>query len=680
MTDTFSLMNLLEVRNLQITYKLRTSDVVAVDDVSFSIAAGECLGVVGESGCGKTTVGMAIMQLLAGNGHISAGEILLNGKNLVGLPDKELRKFRGRTVALIPQDPMTSLNPVMRIGDQVVEAYRIHHRVSKKVAAERALEMLRMVEIPNAEERFNQYPFELSGGLRQRVIIAMALVCEPQLLIADEPTTALDVTIQAQILDVLDNLREKYKLAVMLITHDMGVIASRTDRVVVMYAGRAAEEASTSEIFRDMRHPYTRALLASVPSIEGDQPTRLHSIPGLPPDLTKPIEGCRFRARCEFATEECRRAEPSLTASGDGHRFACFNPLSIGWDGVRESGAAIPIRRRGDEILVSLQNLTKDFPLRAKGIFTRERRVVSAVSDITLDVYRGETLGIVGESGSGKTTVGKLIMGLEKPTSGSISFTDADPSHAPVTQLALAKIRQMIFQDPYASLNPRKRIVDLIGEPLDIQGTLKGPEQTRRIGELLDEVGLPQESLYRYPHELSGGQRQRVGLARAMALQPAIIIADEPVSSLDVSIQAQMLNLLSDLRDEKGLSYLFISHDLAVVRYIADRIGVMYLGKLVEIGPAHQVFTQPAHHYTRALLDAVPVANPDAARGRSGSRLGGEIPSAIDPPSGCRFRTRCPAATEECTAVEPTYAEAGDNHLVACHHPLRATVAIRAKV
>jgi peptide/nickel transport system ATP-binding protein len=677
MTDTFSLMNLLEVRNLQITYKLRTSDVVAVDDVSFSIAAGECLGVVGESGCGKTTVGMAIMQLLAGNGHISAGEILLNGKNLVGLPDKELRKFRGRTVALIPQDPMTSLNPVMRIGDQVVEAYRIHHRVSKKVAAERALEVLRMVEIPNPEERFNQYPFELSGGLRQRVIIAMALVCEPQLIIADEPTTALDVTIQAQILDVLDNLRKKYKLAVMLITHDMGVIASRTDRVVVMYAGRTAEEGSTSEIFREMRHPYTRALLASVPSIEGEQPTRLQSIPGLPPDLAKPIEGCRFMARCEFATEECRREEPPLSTSGERHRFACFNPLSLGWDGVRVMGASIPVRQRGDEVLLTIQNLTKDFPLRAKGLLGRERRVVSAVSNITLDVYRGETLGIVGESGSGKTTVGKLIMGLEQPTSGSIAFEDA--SHSPVTQLALAKIRQMIFQDPYASLNPRKRITDLIGEPLEIQGALTGAEQTRRVAELLEEVGLPQESLYRYPHELSGGQRQRVGLARAMALQPAIIIADEPVSSLDVSIQAQMLNLLSDLRDEKGLSYLFISHDLAVVRYIADRIGVMYLGKLVEIGPAHEVFTQPAHHYTRALLDAVPVANPDAARGVLGTRLGGEIPSAVDPPSGCRFRTRCPAATDVCSIVEPNYDEAGDNHLVACHHPLRTTIAIRAK-
>ncbi len=672
-------MSLLDVRNLEITYALRNSEVVAVHDVSFSISPGECLGVVGESGCGKSTIGMAIMQLLATNGRISAGEISLNGQNLVGIPDKEMRKFRGKSVALIPQDPMTSLNPVMRIGDQIAEGYRIHHKVPKEQATQRAIEVLRMVEMPSPEERASQYPFELSGGLRQRAMIAMALVCEPQLLIADEPTTALDVTIQAQILDVLDSLREKYQLAIMLITHDMGVIASRANRVMVMYAGRQVEVGSTSEIFGEMRHPYTSALLSSVPSVEGAKSERLRSIPGLPPDLSRPIQGCRFAVRCSYATDRCRQEDPELSPLTATHSFACFNPISSATTYAEAKSSFTRTDPSNNPVLVAVEHLVKDFPLRGKGLIRRERKAVSAVADVSFEIREGETFGLVGESGCGKTTIGKLLMNLEEPTAGTISYAGVGEAQGSKTNLEIARIRQMIFQDPYASLNPRKRVREIVAEPLDIQGGLTAAERETRVLELFDEVGLPADAADRYPHEFSGGQRQRVGLARALALKPKLIIADEPVSALDVSIQAQILNLMADLRDSRGLSYVFISHDLGVVRHIADRIGVMYLGKLVEVGPAHEVFANPAHHYTKALLRAVPIPDPSAPRPERGTLMTGEIPSAIDPPSGCRFRTRCPAATDICANESPEYRDVGEGHKVACHMPLRTTVSIGAR-
>jgi oligopeptide/dipeptide ABC transporter ATP-binding protein len=672
-------VSLLDVRHLEITYALSNSEVVAVSDVSFAIEKGECLGVVGESGCGKSTIGMSLMQLLASNGRISGGEILLNGKNLVGSSDKDMRKVRGKDIALIPQDPMTSLNPVMRIGLQIAEGYRIHHKVSKAEALKRAVEVLRMVEMPNPEERANQYPFELSGGLRQRAMIAMALVCEPQLLIADEPTTALDVTIQAQILDVLDGLREKYDLAVMLITHDMGVIAARADRVLVMYAGRQVEVGTTSEIFADMRHPYTSALLSSVPSVEGERSDRLRSIPGLPPDLSKPIEGCRFAVRCSYATDTCRTTDPQLANLTDTHAFACFNPITTGAESAGIGSTYVRSDATTKPVLVTVSNLVKDFPLRGGGILKRERRAVSAVADVSFEIHEGETFGLVGESGCGKTTIGKLLIDLETPTSGSIEFQGVSTGLSKnKAKLEIARLRQMIFQDPYASLNPRKRVRDIIAEPLDVQGGLSAAEREVRVQELLSEVGLPADAADRYPHEFSGGQRQRVGLARALAPQPKLIIADEPVSALDVSIQAQILNLMADLRDSRGLSYVFISHDLGVVRHIADRIGVMYLGRLVEVGPAHEVFGNPGHHYTQALLRAVPVPDPKVTRPARGSLMTGEIPSAINPPSGCRFRTRCTAAQDLCANERPPYVEVGEGHQVACHFPLRTAVAIKS--
>jgi oligopeptide/dipeptide ABC transporter ATP-binding protein len=669
-------MSLLKIADLQTTYALRRSAVVAVDAVSFEIDAGECVGVVGESGCGKSTIGMSILRLLASNGHVTGGEVLFDGTDLTKLSERAMRKVRGNSIALIPQDPMTSLNPVTRIGTQIAEGLRIHRGASRSEGRKRALEVLKMVEMPNPEERLEQYPFELSGGLRQRAIIAMALVCEPKLLIADEPTTALDVTIQAQILDVLDSLRENFGMATMLITHDMGVIAGRTDRVVVMYAGKKAEVASTVEIFEHMRHPYTQALLSSVPKLDTIVADRLASIPGLPPDLSGEIVGCRFAPRCVYATDECRQDEPPLFG-GDEHLFACFHPV----DGPL---ATAPVtvkttREQSTQPLLTVTDLVKEFPVRATGLLNRNRRVVSAVAGISFEVHEGETFGLVGESGCGKTTIGRLIVGLEEPTAGTIEFAGRDPGlKGQRARVADALFRQIVFQDPYASLNPRKRVSDIIAEPLEIQRDGDGRSRLAKVFELLDEVGLPRDAADRYPHEFSGGQRQRIGFARALAVRPKMVIADEPVSALDVSIQAQILNLMQDLRDEHGLSYIFISHDLAVVRYIADRIGVMYLGHLVEIGPATEVFSEPAHHYTQGLLDAVPVPDVEQSIARRGMQVRGELPSPVNPPSGCRFRTRCPAAQELCAKEQPllTPVEGGHGHVVACHFPLRSTVSI----
>ena len=672
-------MTILSIKNLRTQFSMRAADVIAVDGVSIDIQPGECVGIVGESGCGKTTTGLSLMRLLPGNGRVSGGQIIFDGRDLAALSESEMRKIRGNGIALIPQDPMTSLNPVMRIGDQIAEGYRIHRGASKEEARNRALEVLRMVEMPMPEERLNQFPHELSGGLRQRVMIAMALVCEPKVLIADEPTTALDVTIQAQILDILDNLRSRLNMAVILITHDMGVIASRTDRVIVMYAGKVVEEADTKTLFTRMNHPYTQALLASVPKIDDIAGGRLTSIPGLPPDLSKTIVGCRFAPRCTYATDQCRSEEPSISDAGNGHVYACFNPT----DGPAPVSIQINEARKAIDAtkpLLEVKNLVKEFPIRGSSILRRTGLKVSAVANVNFEVREGETFGLVGESGCGKTTIGRLITGLEEISSGSIGFAGltTDGMSKSERRRALARNRQMMFQDPYASLDPRKRVGDIIREPLEIQKVLSRDEMNRRVNDLLAEVGLPLAAAERYPHEFSGGQRQRVGLARALALEPKLVIADEPVSALDVSIQAQILNLMQDLQESRGLSYILISHDLAVVRYIAHRIGVMYLGKLVEVGPAEEVFSSPRHHYTQGLLNAVPIADVELSREKRGAQIQGELPSAANPPSGCRFRTRCPAAADICAAEEPTMKDMGNGHTVACHFPLAEVVTIRS--
>jgi peptide/nickel transport system ATP-binding protein len=674
----------LDVKDLRTEFHMRAANVVAVDGVSFRVDQGECVGIVGESGCGKSTTGFSIMRLLPGNGHLSGGSIELNGRDLADLSEKEMRRVRGNEVALIPQDPLTSLNPTTSIGRQIAEAVLLHRDVTHKEARARAVEVLTMVEMPRPAERLDQYPHELSGGLRQRVMIAMALACEPSLLIADEPTTALDVTIQAQILDLIDGLRERLHMAVILITHDMGVIAGRTDRVVVMYAGKVVEEAATTELFDRMRHPYTEALLASVPKLDQRASDRLLSIPGLPPDLSQPHLNCRFHPRCMYATEECRTSDPPLLGGAgvtENHRFACFHPVQHD-----DTKVAVQIRSAEDPIgearaadlatrplILEVDRLVKEFPVLSGAVFRHEVGKVHAVSDISFRVRQGETYGLVGESGCGKTTVGRLVVGLETQGSGTIKFDGVELANLRARELRRYRRNlQLMFQDPFASLDPRMRVGTILREPLKVQKLGSTAEQKARVAELLGEVGLSPQAMDRYPHEFSGGQRQRIGLARALALHPRLIVADEPVSALDVSIQAQILNLMKDLQAKHGLTYIMISHDLAVVRYMADTIGVMYLGKLVETGPAALVFASPVHHYTQGLLDAVPKANVAAAKATAGEvAVRGELPSAVDPPSGCRFRTRCPAAGPICAEQEPPLRDFGEGHMAACHFPLR---------
>ena len=668
--------SLLSVNNLSVQFAVQKRYATAVSDFSLNVEPGECVGLVGESGCGKTTTGLAIMRLLPNNGHISGGSVFLNGVDLASLSEDEMRHHRGKSVALIPHDPMSSLNPTMKIGRQIGEGLRIHDGASEAQARQRALEVLEMVEMPRPAERLDQYPFELSGGLRQRVIIAMGLVCNPTLLIADEPTTALDVTIQAQILDILDNLRSELKMAMLLITHDMGVIAGRTDRVVVMYAGRKAEEAETEELFERMRHPYTQALLASMPSMENTGKHELSSIAGMPPDLSKEIVGCRFAPRCALATDQCRQNEPP-SQRADNHEFACFHPVNGPQPVViREAAAAVAATPK-KELLVA-KGLVKEFPIK-KGVVRHKVGAVHAVSDVSFTLYEGETFGLVGESGCGKTTIGRMLVGLETLTEGEVYFDGelvTAKGHKPTRESR--RDRQMMFQDPYASLDPRMKVAQILGEPLLIQKVGSRAEQEQRVSDLLSSVGLDPQVADRYPHEFSGGQRQRIGLARALALNPRLIVADEPVSALDVSVQAQILNLMKDLQRQYGMSYVMVSHDLAVVYYMADTIGVMYLGKIVEIGDAESVFRSPAHPYTQGLLDAVPVPDPRVARSR-GIRVGGELPSAINPPSGCRFRTRCPNVQEICAQEEPAFQSFGDRQQAACHFPMKTPVSLSAR-
>jgi peptide/nickel transport system ATP-binding protein len=666
---------LLEVRDLHVRFATSRGTVHAVDGISYSVNRGETVALVGESGCGKSVSALAIMRLLAKTGRVTQGSILFEGRDLLALSEDEMRAMRGRDIAMIFQEPMTSLNPVMSIGQQVMEPLLIHMKMSDDEVRARALELMQLVGITDGERRLDQYPHHLSGGMRQRVMIAIGLACNPKLIIADEPTTALDVTIQAQILELMKDLSRRLGIALVIITHNLGIVARYADRVNVMYAARIIEQGSADNVFLEPAHPYAIGLMRSIPRLDLPRGAKLETIEGLPPDLRSPPAGCRFAPRCPYRIEACTREDVRLAEVRPGHLSACIRASEI------VAGTLVPpqkVHTAGTtfaqttaEPLLIVDHLKKFFTVKAAGagFLSSETATVKAVNDVSLHVLPGETLGLVGESGCGKTTVGRAVLKLDEPTEGTIRFGGADITHAGHADMRGVRRKiQVIFQDPYSSLNPRMTVGQIIGEPLSVYRLVANRKaENERVAELLSQVGLFPYMAERYPHELSGGQRQRVGIARALALEPTFIVCDEPVSALDVSIQGQIINLLEDLQKRLGLSYLFIAHDLAVVRHISDRVAVMYLGRVVELADRDVLYAAPAHPYTKALLDAAPVPDPLVERSRAPRALRGEIPSPLTPPSGCVFHTRCPIAGEECRRDVPAFRPFKPGHFVACH-------------
>jgi peptide/nickel transport system ATP-binding protein len=612
---------LLEVTDLNVTFETGDARVAAVRGTSYHIDPGEVVAIVGESGSGKTTAAMAVVGLLPQHTDVT-GSVRLHGDELLGLSDQAMSRIRGKSIGTVFQDPMSALTPVYTVGDQIAEAIRVHNReVSRTAARKRAIELLELVGIVAPESRARAFPHELSGGERQRVVIAIAIANDPDLLICDEPTTALDVTVQAQILDVLRTARDVTGAGVLIITHDLGVVSEFADRALVMYAGRPVEIATVQELYRDRRMPYTVGLLGSVPRLDSPQGTRLVPIPGAPPAMTSLPDACQFAPRCPLVISECRSAEPDLVTIRDGHQAACIRTGDVAGRSAADIYHVSTKPIEGDtttgdsSVVLQVSDLAKTYPL-TKGLVLR-RRVgeVRAVDGVSFTLEQGRTLGIVGESGSGKSTTLTQILELAAPQAGAIEILGTDV--AGLDAAARRRLRtelQVVFQDPVASLDPRLPVFDVIAEPLVTNG-FDRPRSEERVAELLDIVGLNHADASRYPAEFSGGQKQRIGIARALALQPKILALDEPVSALDVSIQAGIINLLLDLQRRFGLSYLFVSHDLSVVKHLAHRVAVMYRGKIVEQGDGEQVFTNPQHEYTRRLLAAVPRAHPDVGGG-----------------------------------------------------------------
>jgi peptide/nickel transport system ATP-binding protein len=662
---------LLEVKNLQ-TYFFGESGIVrAVDGVSYRINAGESLGVVGESGSGKSVSALSLMRLIeTPPGRIVGGSMHFDGDNLLDMSTSEMRKIRGNSISMIFQEPLTSLNPVFTIGDQIIEPLMLHQGLNRSVARERAVEMMQRVGVPSPAERLKSFPHQLSGGMRQRAMIAMALCCNPKLLIADEPTTALDVSIQAQILELMRDLQRELNTSMIFITHDLAVVNEMCDHVLVMYSGRVVEHGTTRQIFTSPKHPYTWGLFDCLPRIEEPKGIRLTPIFGQPPNLAFLPSGCKFHPRCPHAFERCMLEEPPLFER-DGQTVRCWL-YDDGADGTkhritgRREDTAEARRPRDEEVILDVQDLKKYFPI-VKGIFQRHVGDVQAVDGVSFQLHKGETLGIVGESGCGKSTTGRVLLRLLDPSGGQVRFQGQDLATLNGRQLqAMRRKMQIIFQDPFSSLNPRRTVGSIVAQPLRIHHLAEGRDVGERVADILQRVGLNPGHASRYPHQFSGGQRQRIGIARAIAADPEFIVADEPVSALDVSIQAQIVNLLQDLQEEMGLSYIFIAHDLSVVRSVSDRVAVMYLGKIVEIGTNRAIYEDTLHPYSKALLSAVPTT--DTARSQ-GKRiiLSGDVPSPINPPAGCRFHTRCPYAFAACSRIEPPLLDVGGGHYVACH-------------
>jgi peptide/nickel transport system ATP-binding protein len=672
------LQSVLQVAGLDVRLPTEDGIVHAVRGVDFEVAPKEVLAIVGESGSGKSVTSLAILGLLPRKAQVS-GSARFRGRELVGLGDADLRHVRGRSIAMVFQDTMTSLNPVYRIGPQLEEALRAHDdSIGSADVERRSMELLDAVGISSPRRRLDQYPHELSGGMRQRVVIAIAMANRPDLIIADEPTTALDVTVQAQVLEVLKRAHVETGAAMVLITHDLGVVAGIADRVLVMYAGRAVEIGRVDDIFYRPRMPYTAGLLGSVPRLDAAAGARLTPIHGRPPPAINLPAGCPFHPRCPMRREVCVSTEPDLeSVDSPQHLSACHFREQVDRSIFATTlSSDTREQRTPGEVVLSVKRLTKHFAIRSGGVIRRQIGETAAVDDVTFEVRRNETLGLVGESGSGKSTTGRMILQLLRPTSGSILFEGKE-----LTRLSASRLRrlrrdiQIVFQDPYGSLDPRMSVRAILSEPLRVN-RVAADAQSQRVAELLHIVDLDPVHANRYPHEFSGGQRQRIGIARALALDPKVLILDEPVSALDVSVRAGVINLLQDLRHRLGLSYLFIAHDLSLIRLIADRVAVMYLGAIVETAPTPALFALPAHPYTQALLSAVPNPDPVTERSRKRIILTGDAATPVVPVVGCRFRARCPKFNHElgeaerrrCIQERPALVDHGVGHEAACHY------------
>jgi peptide/nickel transport system ATP-binding protein len=667
---------MLSIRGLSIRYRSPTGSLEALSEVSLELKRGEALAIVGESGSGKSTVALAVMGLLPSEASVAGGRVLLDGQDVLVLHETERRALRGTRMALVFQDPFSVLNPSLRVGRQIGEGL-VHHRgLSPEEALRRATGLLREVGIADADAVASAYPHELSGGMRQRALIAGALAAEPELLILDEPTTALDVTIEAQILDLLADLREKRGLAMLFITHNLGVVRRIADRVAVLYAGEVVEEGPARKVLSQPVHPYAKGLVASIPRI-GERHATLASIAGRLPDLRRIEPGCRFRPRCPFAGEGCE-AKPDLITLGESERVRCHRsePVrGLGWPGEERPPARQPATASASpEPLVETHDLCKTFTL-TRGLAALKREGwklvlrpvrVPAVDRITLSIAPGEVLGLVGESGSGKTTLGRTILRLVNPDTGLLRVQGEDVTKVPQGRLAgMRRVAQIVFQNPDSSLNPRKTVREIIARPIVRFGLASSAEADQRVAKLLDLVRLPAYYADRYPHQMSGGEKQRVGIARALATEPRFIVCDEPVSALDVSVQAAIVNLLAELRDRLSVAYLLISHDISVVAHLADRIAVMYRGRIVEIGPRDEVLRPPYHPYTEALLSAVPTLDGEVA---DRIRLPLEARRSVQS-IGCVFAARCPRRKgPECEKVVPPLRDLGRGHRLECHH------------
>lgn len=682
---------IMQVRDLHVSFATEAGVCRAVRGVNFDLWRGRTLGIVGESGSGKSVTALSLIGLLDDNAKVT-GSIIMNGEELIGKTDEEMSEIRGERIAMVFQDPLSALTPMFTIGDQIAEGLITHHPdMSKQQIHDRCVELLDLVGIPQPEERLGSFPHQFSGGMRQRVMIAIAIANNPDVIIADEPTTALDVTIQAQILDVLAKAQKETGAAVVLITHDLGVVAGAADDILVMYAGRPVERASIDDVFQHPSMPYTMGLLGAVPKPHIAASQRLVPIQGNPPSLVDIPKGCPFSPRCPLATPECSLSEPNLEVvdANSGHLASCrrlqeiidknmkYTDVFPVPDLLPADWADVPRDQR--PVTLEVDHLVKHFPLTGGGMFRRTIGQVAAVDDVTFKIRQGETLALVGESGSGKSTTLMEIMNLMKPEDGRIVVLGHDLAELKkkAERKALRKDLQIIFQDPMSSLDPRMPIYDVLAEPLKVHKWSK-EKINRRIGELMELVGLNPDYVDRFPAQFSGGQRQRISIARALATDPKVLLLDEPIASLDVSIQAGIINLLEDLQAKLKISYLFVAHDLAVIRHISDRVAVMYLGQVVELGETEDVFTHPRHPYTQALLSAIPVPDPVVERTRQRIILKGDLPSPSEKHPGCRFASRCPVKlrlTPEqqkmCETKRPVLTS--DDQIAtefACHFPL----------